>query len=479
MKKISNALKLAAGGYKQGGGDGENNEDGEGSGDSLEDALSILRDHRELSSLSPPICLPSSVVDPLTFPYFEPAGSNWLDDSPYISALQAEVLKATVYIKDDWIRKQMKAKEAFFTTQHEIKVWLGTYNVNGKKPEFPIDPFICAGEKKRNEKSCYDIAVIGLQEMVDLNVQNAVYDSATKERAAQWLELIQRSLDDLARRNGEGDGYILLAQKSLVGLMICAFVLKKHRKSVSSVQATSAATGIMNVVGNKGGCSIRFNFCDTSFCFVCAHLAAHTDGVDARNGDVRSINQKTSFKLDPPPPSQVDEKYHSRIAATTPEALVRGELQIKEHDYVVWLGDFNYRMDASNSPEEVFDRVNSKDFLWLHENDQLATEMRSNRVFQGFTEVRVKEFLPTYKFEPGTDNYDRRPEKKVRAPAWTDRIVWRYPSSVEKQVRCVVYDRVDGMRASDHKPVEAGLAAIVRVVNDTFHQLGREGEDLV
>jgi phosphatidylinositol-bisphosphatase len=264
------------------------------------------------------------------------------------------------------------------------------------------------------------LVIVGFQEMVDLNVQNAVSDAATRERSAQWLQLLERALDDASKRNGENEGYVLLAQKSLVGLMICTFLLKKHRPYVTGIQTCSVATGVMGVVGNKGACCVRFNYCDTSFCFVCAHLAAHTDAVDARNSDVRTINAKASFKLDPPMKTLVPEKHHSRIAATTPGALARGELLIKEHDYLVWLGDFNYRMDASNSAEEVFDRVNNRDLFWLRQNDQLIREMRSERVFQGLQEVAPISFLPSYKFEAGTDSYDRRPEKKVRAPAWTD-----------------------------------------------------------
>lgn len=42
-------------------------------------------------------------------------------------------------------------------------------------------------------------------------------------------------------------------------------------------------------------------------------------------------------------------------------------------------------------------------------------------------------FAPTYKYEPKTDHYDRRPEKKLRCPAWCDRVL--YKSKDMSQVR--------------------------------------------
>lgn len=73
-----------------------------------------------------------------------------------------------------------------------------------------------------------------------------------------------------------------------------------------------AATGVLGMVGNKGGCSIRFELNDTSFCFVAAHLAAHTNGIEERNANVRDINAKTVFKLDAPIRSTVPDRHHSR-----------------------------------------------------------------------------------------------------------------------------------------------------------------------
>lgn len=40
--------------------------------------------------------------------------------------------------------------------------------------------------------------------------------------------------------------------------------------------------------------------------------------------------------------------------------------------------------------------------------------------------------LKTHRFVPGTDVYDRRPNKKKRAPAFCDRILWKLKESSEQ-----------------------------------------------
>ena len=59
----------------------------------------------------------------------------------------------------------------------------------------------------------------------------------------------------------------------------------------------------------------------------------------------------------------------------------------------------------------------------LRAHDQLNIERFNNNVFEGFEEGVLK-FAPTYKYQPNTDLYECRPDKKLRAPAWCDRVLW-------------------------------------------------------
>lgn len=76
---------------------------------------------------------------------------------------------------------------------------------------------------------------------------------------------------------------------------------------------------------------------------------------------------------------------------------VEGMPELSEADMVIFLGDFNYRLDGI-SYDEARDFVSQRCFDWLRERDQLRAEMEAGNVFQGMREADIR-FPPTYKFE--------------------------------------------------------------------------------
>lgn len=73
------------------------------------------------------------------------------------------------------------------------------------------------------------------------------------------------------------------------------------------------------------------------------------------------------------------------------------------HSHIFWIGDLNYRL-ADNPPRDLFDTNNYANLLKC---DQLVQEMQKRRVFVNYTEGSI-DFRPTYKYDPGTDNWDSR-----------------------------------------------------------------------
>jgi len=98
-------------------------------------------------------------------------------------------------------------------------------------------------------------------------------------------------------------------------------------------------------------------------------------------------------------------------------------VRIADHDIVFWLGDLNYRIDESMTTEKVLQLSEKAQLDELRSLDQLNVERAAGRVFEAFEEGPLN-FVPTYKYQPGTDVFEQRPDKKLRAPAWCDRILW-------------------------------------------------------
>lgn len=399
----------------------------------------------------------------------------------------------------------MDGRESEFTKAPvAASIFCGTWNVNAKKQDGGLQDWL-------NPKSCtvpVDIYAIGFQEIVDLNASNVLLDgSKTAERSKFWQQRIEDSLLS-ARKGGagssNGSSYTLVMSKSLVGLLLCVYVSQRMLPFVTDVRATHQATGIMGVMGNKGGVCVRLNLYDTSLCFVCAHLAAHRENVVGRNADFKTIvdgilfanpgngnegaedknefggrtgSDRVSGRLDPRAGSGSEVTRPLRGSAL---GLTRDLTLLDNHELIFWLGDLNYRIDDSMSTDEVFSCIERGDLESLRALDQLNQEIEKHTVFQGFSEGRL-EFEPTYKYQPGTDSYDRRPDKKIRAPAWCDRVLWmskmspaQYPVSLES------YERCNSLLPSDHKPVSARFDVRlrercekdeIRVFDDIMRQL--------
>lgn len=122
-------------------------------------------------------------------------------------------------------------------------------------------------------------------------------------------------------------------------------------------------------------------------------------------------------------------------------------------------GDMNYRIEARR--EVVVASVRSGEYQNLQIHDQLLKEMKFNRGFRlrSFQEGPI-DFIPTYKYDPRTNEFDTSPKKRI--PAWCDRILWRVLNSsraVQTQ-----YCRWEA-NISDHRPISAVFDLTVKSIH--------------
>uniref|UniRef100_A0A914ZV98 Inositol polyphosphate-related phosphatase domain-containing protein n=1 Tax=Parascaris univalens TaxID=6257 RepID=A0A914ZV98_PARUN len=334
---------------------------------------------------------------------------------------------SSVYVpgRDDSVDEIMREWEHKFCTYSEASIFITTFNVNGKMAPYSLTKWLHYDGRPP------DFYVIGLQEM-DLSTQAFFYDVSS--RHDEWVRTISRSLPFSKR-------YTLVETVRLVGIMLVVFRRTDSQIHVpqSSVHSARIPTGIQLIsrMGNKGGVAISMQMNDSRVCFVNSHMAAGNEELDKRNQDYREISQM-------------------RFEATNKSLF--------DHDVIFWLGDLNYRLETQNgfTNDDVRRLCSSpKTFRDMIAFDTLKQQQRSNQVFVGFNEPDVLNFRPSYKYDPGTSQWDS--SEKSRCPAWCDRILWWCEAG--DQVVQTLYDSVDEVTLSDHKPVRAVFQLTVRKVD--------------
>ncbi|XP_028034251.1 synaptojanin-1 [Bombyx mandarina] len=344
------------------------------------------------------------------------------------------------------ILREMCRRTNEFTQPSTLRITIGTYNVNGGKhfrslayKDVSLSDWLldCPNSSLVNTVNLKDhpsdIFAIGFEEIVDLNASNIM--AASTDNAKAWSEELEKVL-------GRDASYTLLSSHQLVGVCLFIFVRKDLIPHIRDVALDSVKTGLGGATGNKGAVGIRMVIYGTSLCFVCAHFAAGQSQVTERNADYTEITRKIAFPMG---------------------------RSLYSHDYVFWCGDFNYRIDLDK--DEVRLLASQNNLQRLLEQDQLLQQKSQDLVFKNCFEGEIT-FPPTYKYDLFSDDYDT--SEKCRAPAWTDRVLWRSrkytidpeTTSELSAGKLLHYGRAE-LKQSDHRPVIAILEIEVLQVSYT------------
>ncbi|EKV17476.1 hypothetical protein PDIG_14280 [Penicillium digitatum PHI26] len=319
-----------------------------------------------------------------------------------------------VYLYDpinDLVMEELNRRTPEYSSRKRVRFWVGTFNVNGRDegPGTDLTPWLFPESDESDEDP--SIFVVGFQEIVALSPQQIMSTDPSTRKV--WERAVHDCLNSHSKAKGTGK-YVHLRSGQLVGAAVLLY------------------TGLSGIAGNKGGCAIRFDFSNTSVCFVTAHLAAGFANYDERNRDYEIIDRGLRF-----------QKNRS----------------IADHDAVIWLGDFNYRIGLGNP--SVRELILQRDYQRLYDNDQLNLQMVAGRVFRFYSEGLI-EFPPTYKYDVGRDTYDT--SEKARIPAWCDRILWR-----GSNLRQTNYQTAD-LKVSDHRPVWATFDCVIDIVDHALKE---------
>lgn len=340
--------------------------------------------------------------------------------------------QASVKLKNpihDYVTKELKQHWKEFSSFKDILVFSSTFNVNGCVEN---DEEILSGwlypETELEKKPVYDVVFIGFQEIVELSPGQMV--NANSMNRLNWINYIKQTLEKYSPQ--EGTKYVSLWDGQLGGIALLLFVKELELTNITNVEGSFKKTGLGGVSANKGGVLVSFNYSNTQICLVASHLAAGLSNEVERHHDYRAIAKGLKFSKN---------------------------RRIRDHDIVIWLGDFNYRIGTLNN-EQVKTLVKQRDYSNLFEYDQLNKQMAAGELFPFFDEMEIK-FPPTYKFDNGTKTYDT--SEKQRIPAWTDRIL---SMSKGKKIKQLYYNSFQDIIFSDHRPVLAIFKVSVNIIDE-------------
>ncbi|KAG4029922.1 hypothetical protein MFRU_014g02140 [Monilinia fructicola] len=330
---------------------------------------------------------------------------------------------------NDYVTAELNKRSSEFQSSEVINIWAGSFNLNGRTSgiEEDLSEWLCPELEKSQQQP--EIVVVGFQEIVELSPQQIMNSDPTRKQA--WERAVRKTLNKHARAAGS-DSYVLLRSGQLVGAALCVFVRSSVLSNIKNVEGSVKKTGMSGMAGNKGAVSIRMDYANTQICFVTAHLAAGFSNYEERNRDYHTIHHGLRFQRN------------------------RG---IDDHDTVIWMGDFNYRIGLG--PDRVKQLIKMGDLETLYENDQLNLQMVAGLTFQYYSESRIT-FMPTYKFDIGNDTYDT--SEKARIPAWTDRILRK-----GNNLRQINYNTAP-LRFSDHRPVYATFQCTVSIIDESIRE---------
>lgn len=326
---------------------------------------------------------------------------------------------------NDYVTAELNKRSSEFQSSEVINIWAGTFNLNGRTfgIEEDLSVWLCPELEKSQQHP--EIVVVGFQEIVELSPQQIMNSDPTIKQ--EWEQAVRNTLNKHAS-TVTNDHYVLLRSGQLVGAALCVFVKASVLPNIKNVEGSVKKTGMSGMAGNKGAVSIRMDYANTQICFVTAHLAAGFSNYEERNRDYHTIHNGLRFQRN------------------------RG---IDDHDTVIWMGDFNYRIGLG--AERVKQLIKMGDLETLYENDQLNLQMVAGLTFQYYSESRIT-FMPTYKFDIGNDTYDT--SEKARIPAWTDRILRK-----GNNLRQINYNSAP-LRFSDHRPVFATFQCTVSIIDE-------------
>lgn len=155
----------------------------------------------------------------------------------------------------------------------------------------------------------------------------------------------------------EDHNYKMVSSVTLQATHLVVFAAISLVPLIKDVSNDLIATGINNMMGNKGAVTVKFRVGWTKFQVVNAHFNSGQHEVDRRNEDFkRAYNHLCADK------HKVQANPKKVNTEVKPDSLV--------DDVLIFMGDLNYRVEGTYKTVKEMMKKDAYDVL--HHNDQLT-----------------------------------------------------------------------------------------------------------
>ena len=307
---------------------------------------------------------------------------------------------------------------------NKLKILCVTWNIGGNKLNHDVDIseiftrnyFYIKGQSP-------DIIVVSLQEIVSLNI----FTSLKLKDNETIIDNLKNKLKASLNKIFPDQNYKASTPLNMVGLLSIIFFKKTISKDINFNNHIKIEKGNYNL-GNKGYIITSFQYKEKTFSIAGCHF-------EAGEGDIKNKKRINTMK----------EILNQEIKTQTNSII-----KYNESDFWIILGDLNFRLEILYN--DVIDLIQNRNFEALYSMDQfhLAYENESNSFLKNNVNEGKINFLPTYKFENNSDNYDYI---KNKVPSYCDRIFYCKKNGIK--IRS--YESVMYLKISDHRPVSAAF----------------------
>jgi endonuclease/exonuclease/phosphatase family metal-dependent hydrolase len=268
--------------------------------------------------------------------------------------------------RETWDRRCTALNQPFYTVFGSVRVTCLTWNVGSRAADDSValvfEEVLLVGS---------DIVFLVFQE-IDMGMVSVV--TGTSPVAAEWSRKIHSCVS--ARYQ--------VVERTLGGVF-AMLLIGTDGIQIEDRDTKTMRLGSHGMTANKG--AVFFHVMigeDARIAFVGCHLTARAENMEGRNQELMAL-------------------------------VARAETGA---DYVFLAGDLNYRVDLDC--KAAVDMCNANAVQELLRSDQLTKCRTIEPRINDLKEAPIL-FLPTYKFNVGSDEYDDGP--KQQTPSWTDRVL--------------------------------------------------------